>query len=319
MTRWQMLQPSEAPVTSIDDFFRHQVRQVEPPSDADATALVEAFLQARVDGEGAQDYLAAPVPLLSATTSDSAYERFEFELAQGPVWPGGWMEFDVRLFAEDGTVVEQPFVVDREEDGRLVLVYGTLEDPEVPTTENGEALAEPYAILNGEVTFGVPPPWYAFFDYGQDTIALVHPDRDGDFAVLPDPLPVATGCRQGPAPADAEALARSIQSDSDLETTEPVPVNVGGIEALQMDVTVADGASVCDYIGTPLALRTAEPRGPQGPALPEGERMRLHLLDIPGGSSASILAIAFVAPEASFEAVLEDSARILDSFEFHGE
>jgi hypothetical protein len=46
-------------------------------------------------------------------------------------------------------------------------------------------------------------------------------------------------------------------------------------------------------------------------------RMRLYLLDFPGGSSARILASAFVAPEASFETALEEAPRILDSFEFH--
>jgi hypothetical protein len=337
VTRWAMLQPSDAPITGAfyrdesGDPFRsfalppggqHQVQQVVPPSDAEATAFLRAFLQARVDGEGAEEYLPpedAQIPLLYATTSDAPYERFEFELVQGPVWPGGWREFKVRLFAEGGrSEVEQPLVVEHAEDGRLVLVYGTLEDGEAPTTENGEPLLEPYSILDDEVTFGVPPPWYQFFDYGPETVALDGHTIDGSFAVLPEPLPVETGCRLGPSPADAEALARSIRSDPDLEATEPVAVIVGGIEALRMDVVAATGASVCDYMGTPLVLRVAEPRGPLGPDLGQGHRMRLYLLDLPRGSSARILAIAFVAPEASFETMLEDEeARIMGSFEFH--
>jgi hypothetical protein len=334
VTRWVMLRPSDAPITGTfyrdehGDPFRSfygvsspqgQVQQVVPPSDAEATAFLRAFLHARVDGEGAEEYLPpedSQIPLLYATTSDAPYERSQFELVRGPVWPGGWREFKVRLFAEGGgTVVEQPFVVERGEDGRLVLVYGTLESGEAPTTENGEALAEPYSILDGEVTFGVPPPWYAFYDYGPDTIALNGGTIDADFAVLPDPFPVKTGCRRGPTPAGAEALARSIRSDPDLEATEPVAVIVGGIEALRMDVVAAAGASVCDTWGTPLVLRVAEPRGP---GLDRGHRMRLYLLDLPRGSSARILAIAFVAPEASFETMLEEEeARIMGSFEFH--
>jgi len=135
--------------------------------------------------------------------------------------------------------------------------------------------------------------------------------------VLPDPLPVETGCRQGQAPADAEDLARSIQSDPDLEVTEPVAVSVGGIEALRMDVATAAGASVCDYMGRPLVLRAAEPRGSLGPDLGQQDRMRLYLLDLPEGSSARTLAIAFVGSEAGFETVLEDEERIMDSFEFN--
>jgi hypothetical protein len=175
---------------------------------------------------------------------------------------------------------------------------------------------EPYSILDGEVTFGVARPWYGFFDYGPDTIALVHPERKGDFAVLPDPLPVETGCRQGPAPGDAEELARSIRSDPDLEATEPVAMSVGGIEALQMEVTSAPEASVCETYGQPQVL-TADDHSWMGLGLGRGDRVRLYLLDLPGGSSAQILTIAFVASEARFETVLEEAGAILDSFEFH--
>jgi hypothetical protein len=322
VTRWTMLQPSAVQMTGIDDFFRYQVQQLAPPSDAETSELLSTFLQARVSGEGAEEYVQVPgdeeIPLLYATTSDDAYERSEFELVRGPVWPSGWIEFEVRLFAEGGTVVEQSFTVDRGSDGRLVLLYGTLEDRALPTTENGEPLLEPYSILDGEVTLGAPPPWYAFYDYGEDTIALDGHTIDGTFSVLPDPLPVQTGCRPGPLPADADALARSILSNEGLEATEPDAALVGGTGALRMDVELNADASVCDYIGTPLVLRTAEPRGPQGPSLSPGERMRLYLLDLPRGSTARILAIAFVGPETTFEAMLQqEESRIMDSFEFH--
>jgi hypothetical protein len=348
VTRWAILQPSDAPILGPDYFFdsqvqQRQVQQVVPPSDAEATELLRAFLQARVDGEGAEQYLhshaeqgvaeqacsvhtsasCAEIPLLYATTAGAPYERFEFELVEGPVWPGAWTEFNVRLFAEGGiTVVEQPFLLHPGEDGRLGLEYETLGREDVQTTENGEAVGLPYELLDGEVTFAAARPWYEFFDFGPDTIALVHPERDEEFAVLPDPLPVETGCRQGPAPADAEALARSIRSDPDLEATEPESVSVGGIDALRMDVVAATGASVCNYMGTPLVMR--EPSGearPMGPGLDLGRRMRLYLLDLPEGSSARILAVAFVAPGTRFGTVLEEeeAARILDSFEFHAD
>jgi hypothetical protein len=341
VTRWVMLPPSDEPITGVVDFLirspiEQQVEQVAPPSDAEATAFLRAFLQARVAGEGAEQYLhpdaeqvvaqacsvnttasCGQIPLLYATTSDAPYERFEFELVQGPVWPGGWTEFDVRLFAEGGTtVVEQPFIVDRARDGRLGLVHGTLGDGDVQTTENREILGVPYSLLDGEVTFAAASPWYEFFDYGSETIALVNGGGSGDFAVLADPLPLETGCRQGRAPADAEALARSIRSDPDLEATKPVTVGVEGIEALRMDVVAAPGATVCEYWGTPLVVSGPRSRDPQGPGLEQGDRMRLYLLDLPEGSSARILAIAIVAPEPSFETVLGQATRIVDSFEF---
>ena len=92
--------------------------------------------------------------------------------------------------------------------------------------------------------------------------------------------------------------------------------SVGGIEALQVGVTTAPGASVCETHGQPQVVTTDDDSW-QGLGLGPGDRMRLYLLDLPGGSSAGILAIAFVAPDAGLEMVLEDAPRILDSFEFH--
>ena len=337
VTRWVMLQPSDVRVTGInyrDDsgpVVRRQVRQVVPPSDAEASALVEAFLQARVGGEGAEEFLTpatSQIPLLYATTSDAAYERSEFELVRGPVWPGGWREFKVRLFAAGGgTVVEQSFLVEREEDGRLVLVYGAL-DPfkEVLTTENGGALAEPYRFLRGEVTLAAAPPWGWYvggWGFTATMTTLEFDDSDQLLAVVADPLPVETGCEDGRAPADAEALARSIRSDPDLEATEPVAVSVGGIDALRMDVVAATGASVCESAGKPQVVAPRPSAGLNGDldwvgvGLDQGHRMRLYLLDLPDGMSARILAIAISAPEPDFEHVMEAAEPILDSFEFH--
>jgi hypothetical protein len=337
VSRWVMLQPSDVQVTGINyrvdsgPVVRRQVQQVVPASDAEATALLETLLQARVDGEGAEAYLspsASQIPLLYATTSDAPYERSEFELVQGPVWPGGWREFTVRLFAAGGsTVVEQSFLVDRDEDGRLVLVHGAL-DPgkDVLTTENGGALAEPYEFLDGEVTFAAAPPWDWYvggWGFTPTMTTLEFGDSYQLLAVVADPLPVETGCEDGRAPADAEALARSIRSDPDLEATEPVAVSIGGIDALRMDVVAATGASVCGEGGHPQVLAPAPSAGPNGDlgwigvGLRHGDRMRLYLLDLPEGMSARILAIAISAPEPDFERVVEAAAPVLDSIEFH--
>lgn len=332
VTRWRMLQPTDVQVTGTnyrDDsgaVFRRQVRQVEPPSDAEATALVEAFLQARVDGDGAEEYLSpadSQVDLLYATTSGDSYERSEFELVRGPAWPGGWREFTVRLLTADGSTVEQTFLVERDGNGRLVLVYAALDpDDDVLTTENGGALAEPYEFLEGEVTFEAAPPWDWYvggwgFSPTMTTLQLDDPEQqrfDQLLAVVADPLPVEDGCRKGPAPADAEALVRSIRSDPDLEATAPVAVSVGDIDAVRMDVTPTPGASVCEEYPAPLVLAPDEGAGV---TLEQGSRTRLYLLDAPEGSSIRTLAIAINAPERDFEHVMEAAAPIVDSFEFH--
>jgi len=336
VTRWEMLEPVDVRVTGtnyMDDDgegFRRQVRQVVPASDADANALVEAFLEARVDGEDVGRYLSSgtpetAVPLLYATTSEERYERTEFELVDGPVWPGGWREYAVRLFAADGSVVEQSFLVEHDEDGSLVLVYASL-DPfdDVLTTENGGALPDAYEFLDGEVTFSAALPWDYSLIGDTDTMHTLNfqdPDQDAGFdqrlAIVADPRPVETGCDQGPAPADADELARTMRSDADLEATAPVVVNVGGIEGLQMDVVVASGASVCDDWGAPQVLTPNDRNDWPGVALRPGERMRVFLLDLPEGLSARTLAIAISAPQPDFERVLDAATPILQSFEFH--
>jgi hypothetical protein len=312
---WEMLQPGE---------------QSTPPSDVEATALLRAFLGARVDGEGAAEYLLphgeavglpfldGEVPLLHATTGGSRYERSEIERVQGPVWPAGWIESKVRLFAEDGTVVEQHFVVIRQKNGRLGLVYGSASEYGDPSTiENGQAL---YSMFDGEVTFAAASPWRARLE-GPTSMNLEFDCKGTGFCsdnlvLAADPL-TGTGCEAGPTPADAEALVRSIRSNPDLETTAPVAVRIGGVNALQMDVRVAPQTSICD---SPLVLAKLRV------GLLRNDLMRLYLLDLPGGGSGRILAIAIIArdpygkvevSQQDFDQVVEAATPIVESIEFH--
>jgi hypothetical protein len=127
---------------------------------------------------------------------------------------------------------------------------------------------------------------------------------------MADPLMVQTGCQAGPAPADAdaEAVAGSIRSNPDLESTAPVAVSVGGIDALRMDVVAAPGAGVCD-MSMELAERAVQ-------LLPT-DRMRLYLLDLLGGS-ARTLAIALIARDPYLEirtaARLREVGGVSDSY-----
>jgi hypothetical protein len=311
VTRWQMLPPFQ---------------QAVPPSDAEVTELLNAFLDARVDGKGAEEYLHSPeddIPLMYGTTAGAPYQRSEFELVDGPDWPNGWMEFRVQMLAEGGkTVVEQRFFIDPDATGPLGLVYDDLRPDVAPTTENGQPVAVLYnSFLHGEVTFWAAMPWkvgLAGWDEGPTQTTLLHGDRpDERVALVGDPRPVETGCQEGPAPADAESLARSIRSDPDLEVTAPVAVSLGGAQALRMDVVAAPGATVCDTWGAPQVVTAHDSDSLFGVGLEDGHLMRLYLLSLPDGLSAPIMAIAIVAPEPRFERVVEAAAPILESLEFH--
>ena len=141
-------------------------------------------------------------------------------------------------------------------------------------------------------------------------LSLPLPARETDAILLPQSM-----ARPSPTPRSL-ALARSIRSDPDLEATAPVAVGVAGIEALQVDLMPAPGASVCEVsFGAPEVL-TENDHSWRGLDLKRGHRTRLYLLDLPEGSSTRILPIAIVAPEAGFERVMEATTPVVDSVEF---
>jgi len=311
--------------------------------EADATAILDDFLQARIDGAGAEDLAGFPefdefadqhvgqgIPLLYATSTGAPYERAEHEVVAGPSWPGGEVQFKVRLFAEnDATVVEQFYSVEFDEAGRVRLVYdyqGGDEGSGPGTTENGNAVPEGYSFLGGDMTyraaFPVAPYSGGIWDQTEDvaTIANAHERRLMMF--LADPRPIEPGCDVAPAPATAAALAESLQSDPDLVATAPVPMTIGGIPALQMDVRLAGGANSCPWqtenmsATTPLIFDHAPLMVDPPVNGPGTDRTRLYLVDLPGGS-ARVLAIAIISDEDSIQRMLNLTAPIVDSIEFH--
>lgn len=314
---WQLLVP--------DQFSLGQVEQFVPPSDAAVTALLQDFLQARIDGEGADQYLLREAdgspfndmeaPLLYATTSAASYERSEIERVRGPVWPNGNTEYKIRLFAEDETVVEQYFHVVRDENGRLGLLYGYASS-DVPTTENGQSVAVPFSEFGDSVTFIATPP---LVPRGDGSIEIeLSATSNGRIRIAIDPRPDGQGCENGSVPADAQALALSIMADPNFETTEPMQVPIAGIDGLQMDLAFSE-QNLCYELWPENRLPAGDP----------GWRMRLYLISYPdelaspSGSKwgTQVLTIAVIAPATDFERVLEEATpiveSIMESLEFH--
>jgi len=295
VTRWTMTPP---------------FAQTDPAvAEAQATARLQEFLQARVDGEDAEGYvdviayeepgMTEEVPLLYETTAGSPYERFEIERVSGPWWPFAGMGFEVRLLADGGeTVVAQQISWD----GRDFTHRAT------ETTENGEPVAARYVFFDGLVSMSAALPW---------DIALERPGLDlsdefwESIVVVADPRAVEDGCSSNPSAATAADLAASLQANPDLEVTALAEVTVGGSAALQMDIVMAPGAGDCGE-WQPV-LRQLDNSDRRGANLDPGTRMRLYLLDVPDGTKSRVVAIAVTAPEARFDAVLGAATPVLES------
>ncbi len=155
VTAWTELAPSDKPAMDLRyaDMVSRQYLQAVPPTKDELMEGLEAFLSARVAGEGADAYLTEAygdsenrptVPLLYATTKGDRFERFEiFDVQERPDWPGGDYGVGVRLFARGGLdVVEQQFQVWRGSRGQLTM------DTMMTTTENGVEVPDP--VVSGE-------------------------------------------------------------------------------------------------------------------------------------------------------------------------
>ena len=95
---------------------------------------------------------------------------------------------------------------------------------------------------------------------------------------------------------------------------------VGGAPALQMDIVLAAGATVCPKEGVSTLLKGSFPHpypdGTWRADIGPDSRVRLYVLDLPEGAVTLIMAISIAAPTARFEQVLEAAAPVVDSIEF---
>jgi hypothetical protein len=283
--------------------------QADPAvAEAQATGRLEEFLAARIAGQGAEgyvdvyaDWLVPQVPLLYATTSGAPYERFEFERVDGPKWPyGGFITFQVRLFADDGATVVEQQIESHWDGGASVGIEGGLALGGT-TTENGQPVPMLFAQFDGEVTYSSP---------SQNQMQV----GDDGLIDFTDPAVFWSDCAQGPVPADAAAFARAVSADPNFETTTPVAARVGGVEAVAMDVALSSGGRVCP------AYRKDSQRWIHALgccARQPGQRLRLFLVDLPEGMSMRTLAITVMAPDERFEEVIEKATPIIDSIAFH--
>jgi hypothetical protein len=323
VNRWRLTEPFAQADSVIEE--------------AQATERLEEFLAARIAGNGAEGHVQVSpdatldVPLLYATTSGAPYERYEIERVGGPQWPDARMTFSARLFADDdATVVEQQISWSRQQSGGLWLDVNT-------TSENGQPVILSYTSSDGEVTVSAPTTWETWLpgtlgvpvaegpvlhEQALDVWSgsLWHPEESfgsGERIELVDPVAYDAWCAASggspllSAPADAAAIAQQVIADPDFEATAPVAARVGGVEAVSIDVSLASGGEACG-VGMIEISRWIHTIGWE-----PGWRLRLYLVDLPEGMSVQTLAITVVAPEERFDAVIAETAPIIESIEFH--
>jgi hypothetical protein len=290
--------------------------------EAQGRERLEEFLAARIAGNGAEGYVQVfhyvDVPLLYATTSGAPYERYEIERSGAPRWPDGSITFSARLFADgDATVIEQEIRWDQ--GGGLSLDANA-------TTENGQPIVLSYTSSDGEVTVSAPSTWTSWWPEAAHLAELdvwfgmlwreSEPFEFGERIGFVDPVAYDSWCADNggspllSAPASAAAIAQQVIADPNFETTAPVAARVGGLEAVSIDVALAPGGSGCGIGMIEISRWIHELWDP-------GLRLRLYLVDLPEGMSVETLAITVVAPRERFEEVIEETAPIIDSIEFH--
>ena len=291
------------------------------PVEAQARERLDAFLAARVAGNGAVGDVrvdgTADVPLLYATTSGAPYERYEIERVDGPNWPYGSTIFAARLFADsDATVVEQRIA--SYSNTALVLDANS-------TTENGQPTSLSYTSDDGQVSLSAPSTtWNAWLPgkagdvwfgglwkpgggigYSEPSIGLVDPVAYDAWCAASGGSPLLS------APADAASIAQRVIADPNFQATAPVAARIGGLDALSIDVALAPGGRACGIEGIEISRWIHELD------LHPELRMRLWLVDLPAGMSIKTLAITAKAPYDRFEAYLAEAAPIIQSIQFH--
>lgn len=205
------------------------------------------------------------------------------------------------------------------------------------TPENAERSGRRVDLLDGEVTFrtatwGEDLEWRMISEEPMGPESLLrHEAPSAAFLVIADPAPLQSCSRTGATVVSADVLAGAIRAHPGLSSTDPIGERVAGVHAFRLDVAPVDGASTCrgnpvvagptppPDVGVPVITGTRKTYfGPSlAYVLESDKRMRLYLLDLPGGAARS-LAIVIVAAEADFNAAVEAARPILDSFEFHG-
>ena len=110
------------------------------------------------------------------------------------------------------------------------------------------------------------------------------------------------------------ALTSWLSTDPALDATTPQPITLGSAIGSWLDVTLAsDWKRKC---ANGLTLVTRHPDGPESMEILAGDKMRIYVLDVPGGDTVTVLAT--VPGGVDSPNSIDDVAPIVESFNFSG-
>ena len=169
-----------------------------------------------------------------------------------------------------------------------------------------------YTLTSSWVNVRDWPDYYMLYpDSSANRASFVSGGSPPHILVLPGQVEVSptARCEGDPTsdevPVDAAGFASALAARDGLQTTEPVPVVVGGLTGLQLDVGLApDGPTGC-AVDTPVL--------PLGETIAVNDRYRIIILDVPGRGT---VLIRLWAPAADFTTFLAEAMPVVRSFEF---
>lgn len=129
-----------------------------------------------------------------------------------------------------------------------------------------------------------------------------------------------TSCSRPPASAmaaDAASIAGRLVSLPGLAVTSLDPVPVDGVDALVMDIALAEGAPACSFADpfVPIVVSGDGASDPYAFGIAAGEGMRLYLVDV----ADRVVAIFIRGPIEGFDELLPEADTLIRSFRFASE
>jgi hypothetical protein len=140
-----------------------------------------------------------------------------------------------------------------------------------------------------------------------------------------DPLSVSSACSIAGETSTAQSFGQQIVGNPDLQTSDVVPIAVGGLDGLLLEAEAASDEAIsledsgCLGVVPVIAVREyGEGRHVYGPS--NRNRIRVYLLDVPsdrsGREGPGTLVVIVQAPKEAFERVLAEATPVIESFAF---